>query len=51
MPNVLAYDPAYAYEIAIIVEDGLHRMIQEEEDVFFYVTLHNENYQAASDSR
>ncbi len=45
VPNVLAYDPAYAYEIAFIVEAGLQRMIRDEEDVFYYITVHNENYQ------
>ena len=45
VPNVIAYEPAFAYEIAMIVEDGLRRMVQDEEDVFYYVTLHNENYQ------
>ena len=44
VPNVRAYDPAHAYEIAMIVEDGLDRMLAKEQDVFYYVTLHNENY-------
>ena len=44
VPNVIAYDPAFAYEIAMIIEDGLRRMYEEAEDVFYYVTLHNENY-------
>jgi len=44
VPNLLAYDPAFAFEIALIVEDGLRRMYQEEEDVFYYITLQNENY-------
>jgi len=43
-PNLLAYDPAFAYEIAVIVEEGLRRMVKEEEDVFYYLTLQNENY-------
>src|SRR5205823_3029066 len=38
------YDPAYAYEIAIIVQDGIRRMYQEKEDRFYYLTLYNENY-------
>jgi pyruvate dehydrogenase E1 component len=45
IPNMLAYDPAFAYEIAIIVEEGLRRMVREQQDVFYYVTLQNENYQ------
>ena len=43
-PNMLAYDPAFAYEIAVIVEEGMRRMYAEEEDVFYYITLQNENY-------
>jgi pyruvate dehydrogenase E1 component len=44
VPNLLAYDPAYAYELAVIIRDGLRRMYQEREDVFYYITLYNENY-------
>ncbi len=44
IPNLKAYDPAFAYEIAWIVEDGLERMVARDEDVFYYVTLQNENY-------
>jgi pyruvate dehydrogenase E1 component len=45
LPNVLAYDPAVAYELAIIVRDGIRRMYGEpQEDVFYYVTLYNENW-------
>jgi pyruvate dehydrogenase E1 component len=44
VPTCAAYDPAYAYEIAVIVEDGLRRMYQEKEDRFYYLTLYNENY-------
>jgi pyruvate dehydrogenase E1 component len=44
VPNLLAYDPAYAYEIAVILEDGLRRMFQERQDIFYYITLTNENY-------
>jgi pyruvate dehydrogenase E1 component len=44
VPNLRAYDPAFAFEIALIVQDGLRRMLGEEQDVFYYVTLHNENY-------
>ncbi len=45
VPNLVAYDPAYAYELAVILEDGLRRMYRENEDVFYYLTLYNENYQ------
>jgi pyruvate dehydrogenase E1 component len=44
VPNCLAYDPAYAYEIAVIIQDGIRRMYQEGESVFYYLTLGNENY-------
>jgi len=44
IPNCVAYDPTYAYELATIVQDGLRRMNAEQEDVFFYITLMNENY-------
>jgi pyruvate dehydrogenase E1 component len=44
VPNVRAYDPAYAYELAAIVRDGIERMYVNGEDVFYYVTLYNENY-------
>jgi len=44
IPNCIAYDPAYGYEVAVIIQDGLRRMVAEQEDVYFYVTLMNENY-------
>jgi len=44
LPTCAAYDPAYAYEIAIIVQDGIRRMFQLQEDRFYYLTLYNENY-------
>lgn len=44
VPNCISYDPAYAYELAVIIQDGLRRMYQEGEDVFYYVTVCNENY-------
>jgi pyruvate dehydrogenase E1 component len=44
VPNVRAYDPTYSYEVAVIIQHGLERMIGEQEDVFFYITLMNENY-------
>jgi pyruvate dehydrogenase E1 component len=48
VPPVLAYDPAYGYEIAVIIQDGIRRMFQEKEDVFYYLTLYNENYEMAA---
>jgi pyruvate dehydrogenase E1 component len=44
IPNCVAYDPAYAYELAVIIQDGLRRMYAEREKVFFYLTVMNENY-------
>ncbi|MEM8983142.1 MAG: pyruvate dehydrogenase (acetyl-transferring), homodimeric type [Pseudomonadota bacterium] len=44
VPNCVCYDPAYAYELAVIVQDGLRRMMEEQENVFYYITCMNENY-------
>ncbi len=44
IPNCVSYDPTFAYEVAVIVHDGLRRMMHEQEDVFYYITLMNENY-------
>ncbi|HNQ56732.1 MAG TPA: pyruvate dehydrogenase (acetyl-transferring), homodimeric type [Candidatus Desulfobacillus denitrificans] len=44
IPNCIAYDPTFSYEVAVILQDGLRRMVQEQEDVFYYITLLNENY-------
>ena len=44
IPNCVAYDPTYGYEVAVIVQDGLRRMCAEQEDVFYYLTVMNENY-------
>jgi pyruvate dehydrogenase E1 component len=44
VPNCRAYDPAFSYEVAVIIQDGLRRMLAEQEDVFYYITLMNENY-------
>ena len=44
IPNLKSYDPAFAYELAVIVQDGIRRMYQEGEDVFYYITVENENY-------
>jgi len=44
IPNCLSYDPTFAYEVAVIVQDGLRRMCQEQEDIFYYITVMNENY-------
>ena len=45
VPNCVSYDPAYSYEVAVIIRDGLRRMLAEQQDVFFYITLMNENYE------
>ena len=44
VPNCRAYDPTFGYEVAVIIQDGLRRMLAEQEDVFYYITLMNENY-------
>jgi len=44
IPSLLTYDPAFAYEIAVIVSDGLRRMYAKGEEAYYYLTLHNENY-------
>ena len=45
VPALLTYDPAFAYEIAVIVQDGLRRMYKRGEDIFYYLTLYNENHE------
>jgi pyruvate dehydrogenase E1 component len=45
VPNCISYDPTYGYEVAVIVQDGLRRMVTNQEDVFYYITLMNENYE------
>jgi pyruvate dehydrogenase E1 component len=45
IPNCVSYDPAFAYELAVIVHDGLRRMVTDQEDVFYYITVMNENYE------
>jgi pyruvate dehydrogenase E1 component len=44
VPSMLSYDPAFGYELAIIVREGMRRMYVEQEDIFYYLTLYNENY-------
>ena len=44
VPNLVAYDPAYGYELTTIVHDGMRRMYQEDESVFYYLSVYNENY-------
>jgi pyruvate dehydrogenase E1 component len=45
IPNCISYDPTYAYELAVIIQDGMRRMYQEQEDVYYYITVMNENYE------
>ena len=45
IPNCVSYDPTYGYEVAVIVQDGLRRMVTNQEDVYYYITLMNENYE------
>jgi pyruvate dehydrogenase E1 component len=44
IPNCVSYDPTFSYEVAVIVQEGLRRMVQEQEDVYYYLTVLNENY-------
>src|SRR5215207_8497041 len=44
IPNCVTYDPTFAYEVVVIVRDGIRRMYEEQQDVYFYITLMNENY-------
>jgi pyruvate dehydrogenase E1 component len=44
IPNCVAYDPTFAYELAVIIQDGMRRMFAEQEDVFYYLSVMNENY-------
>ena len=44
IPNCISYDPSFAHEVAVIMQDGLRRMVQNQENVFYYITLLNENY-------
>jgi len=44
IPNCIAYDPCFAYEMAVIIHDGMRRMMQEQENVYYYITAMNENY-------
>jgi len=45
VPNCVSYDPTYAYELAVIIQNGMERMYKEKENVFYYITVMNENYQ------
>jgi pyruvate dehydrogenase E1 component len=44
VPNCVSYDPTFAYELAVIIQDGLRRMYEEQEDIYYYITVMNENY-------
>lgn len=44
VPNCVSYDPTFSYELAVIIQDGLQRMFHQQQDVFYYITLMNENY-------
>jgi pyruvate dehydrogenase E1 component len=44
IPNCISYDPTYGYELAVIIHDGLRRMYQQQENIFYYITVMNENY-------
>jgi pyruvate dehydrogenase E1 component len=44
VPNLKSYDPAFSYELAVIIRDGIYRMYEQQENIFYYLTLYNENY-------
>lgn len=44
IPNCIAYDPTFSYELAVIIQDGLQRMLDQQQDVYYYITVMNENY-------
>lgn len=44
IPNCVTYDPTFSYELAVIMQDGLRRMVENQENIFYYITLMNENY-------
>ena len=45
IPSCVPYDPTYGHEVAVIIQNGLHRMVEKQEDVFYYITIMNENYE------
>jgi pyruvate dehydrogenase E1 component len=45
VPNCMPYDPTFGHEVAVIIQDGLQRMVEKQEDVFYYITIMNENYE------
>jgi pyruvate dehydrogenase E1 component len=45
VPNCMPYDPTYGHEVAVIIQDGLKRMVEKQEDIFYYITIMNENYE------
>ena len=51
IPNCISYDPTFGYELAVIIQDGMRRMYAEQEDVFYYMTVMNENYPQPGDAR
>jgi pyruvate dehydrogenase E1 component len=44
IPNCISYDPSFSFEVAVVIQDGMRRMLAEQEDVYYYITLMNENY-------
>jgi len=44
IPNCISYDPSFSFEVAVVIQDGMRRMLAEQEDVYYYITLLNENY-------
>jgi pyruvate dehydrogenase E1 component len=50
IPNCISYDPTFQYEVAVVVQDGMRRMFAEQEDVYYYITVMNENYEHPGDA-
>ena len=50
IPNCVSYDPTFGHEVAVIIQDGLRRMVTNQEDVYYYITLMNENYEHPADA-
>lgn len=44
IPNLISYDPAFSYELAVIIQNGIYRMYEKQENIFYYITVYNENY-------
>ena len=50
VPTCVSYDPGYVYELAVVVQDGIRRMYEKGEDIFYYITMYNEDARHAGDA-